>query len=62
MKWFLVYLCDEDTVNTSTTYHDLIFARDEIEARELAILKQGGGLVCIGVRVATDEEVTLMSR
>lgn len=62
MKWFLVYVCDEDTVNTSTTYEDLVFAKDEVEARELATLKYKHGMVCIGVRAATDEEVTLMSR
>lgn len=62
MKWFIVAVCDEDTVNTSTTYEDLVFAKDEVEAKRMALIKYKYGMVCIGVRVATDKEVTLMSR
>ena len=62
MKWFLVYVCDEDTVNTTTTYKDLILAENEAEAIMLANLSYNPGMICIGARPASDEEVALMSR
>lgn len=58
MKWFRVYLCDEDTINTSTTYEDLIFAKDEVEARELASFKWKSQFVCIGVESVFSEETS----
>lgn len=54
MKRFLIYLCDEDTVNTSSTYEDVIFAENEEEAKELAAAKWLG-FVCIGVKPLISE-------
>ena len=61
MKWFLVYMCDEDTINTSTTYEDLVFANDEEEAKKLACVRWLNGFVCIGVKVATVEEISRLN-
>ena len=54
MKRFLVYMCDEDTVNTSVTYQDVIIAESEEKAKELATAKWLG-FVCIGVKPLISE-------